>query len=212
MRKPALHALHDRTGDGYAYRAELSAFVDEPLLSPHPVLRDELDLPGAWFETIGMNLSAIAATPTGRTAVRQEWISRAFPEYTGNPAPQITEWARAHGDFHAANLTTRPHDPRLGRLGHCSPGIRLPDADHDKGGDRQLHPASPDDRRPLGPAVSDDAVGLIHQPRPAPLGQQHRPAVPHRRVRRREEHRRRALHPPRHQRDARDRVTTKATP
>ncbi|WP_217573663.1 hypothetical protein [Streptomyces sp. GbtcB7] len=162
VRKPALHALHDRTGDGYAYRAELSAFVDEPLLSPHPVLRDELDLPGPWFETIRTNLSAIAATPTDRTAMRQEWISRAVPEYTGHPAPQITQWACAHGDFHAANLTTRPHDPRLGRLGHCSPGIRLPDADHDKGGDRQLHQASPDDRRPLGPAVSDDAVGLIH--------------------------------------------------
>ncbi|MEV4451768.1 MULTISPECIES: hypothetical protein [Streptomyces] len=71
-----------------------------------------------------MNLSAIAATPTGRTAVRQEWISRAFPEYTGHPAPQITQWACAHGDFHAANLTTRPHDPRLGKLGHRSPGIR----------------------------------------------------------------------------------------
>ncbi|MER5536701.1 hypothetical protein [Streptomyces mirabilis] len=77
VRKPAFHALYDRISDGYAYRAELSAFVDEPLLSPDRVPRDELDLPGAWFETIRMNLSAIAATPTDRTAVRQEWISRA---------------------------------------------------------------------------------------------------------------------------------------
>ena len=37
------------------------------------------------------------------------------------------------------------------------------------------------------PLFSDDAVGPDppHQPRPAPLGQQHRPAVPDRRVRRR---------------------------
>lgn len=88
VRKPALHALHDRTSDGYAYRAELSAFVDEPLLSPDPVLRDELDLPGSWFETIRTNLSAIAATPTDRTAVRQEWISRAVPEYTATRHPR----------------------------------------------------------------------------------------------------------------------------
>ncbi|MGW1501961.1 hypothetical protein ACWCQW_25900 [Streptomyces mirabilis] len=54
-----------------------AAFIDEPLLSPERVLRDELDLPGAWFETIRMNVSAIAATLTDRTTVRQEWISRA---------------------------------------------------------------------------------------------------------------------------------------
>ncbi|MGW1503396.1 hypothetical protein ACWCQW_33455 [Streptomyces mirabilis] len=108
VRKPAFHALYDRTSDGYAYRAELSAFVDEPLLSPDPVLRDELDLPGRWFETIRTNLAAITATPTDRTAVRQERISRAVPEYTGHPAPRITQWACAYGDFDAANLTTGP--------------------------------------------------------------------------------------------------------
>ncbi|MET7778680.1 hypothetical protein ABZU94_02510 [Streptomyces mirabilis] len=108
VRKPAFQGLCDWTSDGYAYRAELSAFVDEALLSPDLVLRDELDLPDALFETIRMNLSAIAATPTDRIAVRQEWISRAVPEYTGHPAPRITEWACAHGDFHAVNLTTGP--------------------------------------------------------------------------------------------------------
>ncbi|WP_181648743.1 hypothetical protein [Streptomyces sp. WAC00263] len=45
VREPALRALHDRTCDGHTYRGELSAFVDEPLLFPDPVLRDELDLP-----------------------------------------------------------------------------------------------------------------------------------------------------------------------
>ncbi|MFD9286627.1 hypothetical protein ACFWD7_57885 [Streptomyces mirabilis] len=60
----------------------MSAFVDETFLSPALVLRDELDLPGALFETIRMNLSAIAATPTDRVAVRQAWISRAVPGCT----------------------------------------------------------------------------------------------------------------------------------
>jgi len=106
VRKPALHGLCDWTGDGgYAYRAELTAYIDEPVLSPDPVLRHELDLTDAWFETIRTSLSAIAHTTTDRTAVRQEWISRAVPEYTGHPAPHISEWTCAHGDFHAANLT-----------------------------------------------------------------------------------------------------------
>ncbi|MGW0728696.1 hypothetical protein [Streptomyces mirabilis] len=105
VRKPALHALHDRTGDGYAYRAELSAFVDEPLLSPHPVLRDELDLPGPWFETIRTNLSAIAATPTDRTAMRQEWISRAVPS---TPA---TRHPRSHNGPARTATSTPPTSP-----------------------------------------------------------------------------------------------------
>ncbi|MEV6946771.1 hypothetical protein AB0N07_33350 [Streptomyces sp. NPDC051172] len=105
VRKPTLHALHDHAGDGYAYRTELTAYVDEPVLSPDPVLRQELNLTDAWFATIRTTLSTIAATPTDRTAVRQEWISRAVPEYTGQPAPQIQHWDCAHGDFHAANLT-----------------------------------------------------------------------------------------------------------
>ncbi|WND32803.1 hypothetical protein RI578_42585 (plasmid) [Streptomyces sp. BB1-1-1] len=105
VRKPALHALHDHTDDGYAYRAELTAYVDEPVLSRDPVLRHELDLTDAWFTTIRKTLSTIATVLTDRTAVRQEWISRAVPEYTGQPAPHIQHWECAHGDFHAANLT-----------------------------------------------------------------------------------------------------------
>lgn len=105
VRKPALHALHDHARDGHAYRTELTAYVDEPVLSPDPVLRHELDLTDAWFTTIRSTLSTIAATSTDRTAVRQEWISRAVPEYTGQPAPLIQYWDCAHGDFHTANLT-----------------------------------------------------------------------------------------------------------
>ncbi|MGK5627160.1 phosphotransferase [Streptomyces sp. URMC 123] len=105
VRKPALHGLYDWATGPYAYRAELTAYVDEPVLSSEPVLRRELDLSDGWFATIRTSLTAIAATATDRTAVRQEWISRAVPAYTGRPAPRITQWTCAHGDFHAANLT-----------------------------------------------------------------------------------------------------------
>ncbi|MFD8001750.1 hypothetical protein [Streptomyces mirabilis] len=83
----------------------MSAFVDEPLLSPDPVLRDELDLPGAWFETIRTNLSAIAATPADRIAVRQEWIARAVPEYTA------TRHLRSHNGPARAATCTPPSSP-----------------------------------------------------------------------------------------------------
>ncbi|MFB9394174.1 hypothetical protein ACFPM3_20665 [Streptomyces coeruleoprunus] len=106
VRRPTLHAVHDWSSDGYANRAELTTYVDEPVLAPDPVLRHELHLTDEWFENIRGSLATIAATPTDRTAVRQEWISRAVPQYTGRPAPRITEWTCAHGDFHAANLTT----------------------------------------------------------------------------------------------------------
>ncbi|MFF1959359.1 hypothetical protein ACFVWX_20535 [Streptomyces sp. NPDC058220] len=92
VRKPALHGVHDAIRDGHAYRAELTEFADEPILSPEPVLRGELDLPGTWFTSLRTDLDTIAGTATDRIAVRQQWIDRAVPEYTGRPAPRITEW------------------------------------------------------------------------------------------------------------------------
>lgn len=105
VRKPALHARHDHTDSGHAYRAELTAYINEPVLSADPVLHHELELPDSWFATIRTTLSAIAATSTERTAVRQEWITRSVSQYTGQPAPEITEWGCPHGDFGTANRT-----------------------------------------------------------------------------------------------------------
>ncbi|MEU1439652.1 hypothetical protein ABZ438_37130 [Streptomyces sp. NPDC005786] len=105
VQKPALHAIRDMEIDGYAYRAELTEYVDSPVLSPQPALGAEVDLTVSWLRTIRTNLDTIAATPTDRTAVRQQWIDRAVPTYTGRPAPQITDWTCAHGDFHLANIT-----------------------------------------------------------------------------------------------------------
>lgn len=106
VRKPALHAIRDAFHDGHAYRAELTAFTDEPVLSPTgPVLHGERDLPDTWFKSLRADLDTIAATMTDRTGVRQQWIDRAVPEFTGHPAPHITDWTCAHGDFHPGNLT-----------------------------------------------------------------------------------------------------------
>ncbi|MFI1018150.1 hypothetical protein [Streptomyces sp. NPDC020965] len=106
VRKPALHAIRDTATAEYAYRAELTQYIHEPALSPEPVLRAEVDLHDSWFTAIRADLETIAATPTERTSVRQQWIDRAVPTFTGRPAPQITDWTCAHGDFHLANITT----------------------------------------------------------------------------------------------------------
>ncbi|MEU3480863.1 phosphotransferase [Streptomyces sp. NPDC033754] len=106
VRMPTLHAIHDATTDNHAYRAELTTFVGEPVLSPNgPVLHHDLDLPDIWFKKIREDLDTVAATATDRVSVRQQWIDRAVPEFTGHPAPQISAWTCAHGDLHTGNLT-----------------------------------------------------------------------------------------------------------
>ncbi|MFF1714405.1 hypothetical protein [Streptomyces sp. NPDC058268] len=107
VRRPALISLHDQTTGDTAFRAELAEFVTAPVCSPEPVLHTELRLPDAWWTSLHAELDTIAATPTDRIAVRQEWIDRAVPKYTGRPAPVITHWETAHADLHAANVTSR---------------------------------------------------------------------------------------------------------
>ncbi|SDM73769.1 hypothetical protein SAMN04487981_102423 [Streptomyces sp. cf386] len=41
--------------------------------------------------------------PTERIAVREEYIRRAVPAYTGCDVGEV-EWSTAHGDFHWSNL------------------------------------------------------------------------------------------------------------
>jgi hypothetical protein len=106
VRRPALHGIHDLVREDTAYRAELSALVTSPVCSPDPVLRTELALSDTWWKSLRADLDTIAATSTDRTAVRQEWINRAVPQFTGHPAPAIAQWTTAHGDLQWANLTT----------------------------------------------------------------------------------------------------------
>ncbi|MFB7776223.1 hypothetical protein [Streptomyces bauhiniae] len=104
-RRPALLGLHDTTEDGTAYRAELSARLDVPVLSATPDLHQDLDLPAGWWTDLGAALAAVAATPTDRVAVRTQYMDRAIPQFVGIPAPAAPHWTTAHADLHWANLT-----------------------------------------------------------------------------------------------------------
>ncbi|MFJ8732286.1 hypothetical protein [Streptomyces bauhiniae] len=107
-RRPALLGLHDTTENGTAYRAELSARIDAPVLSATPDLRQELDLPDTWWSDLTDTVDLLAATPTDRIAVRTQYIERAVPQFIGIPAPAAPCWTTAHADLHWANLTAVP--------------------------------------------------------------------------------------------------------
>lgn len=104
--RPALLGVHDAFDDGTAYRAELSARVDQPVLSDDPVLQRNLQLPGSWWTSLAEVLGKVSATVTDRVAIRQEYMDRAIPEFVGIPAPAVTCWTTAHADLHWANLTS----------------------------------------------------------------------------------------------------------
>ncbi|MEU1921022.1 hypothetical protein AB0H23_35300 [Streptomyces albogriseolus] len=106
--RPALLGVHDAFDDGTAYRAELSARVDEPVLSDDPILRQNLDLPDSWWEALAETLEKLSATSTDRVVVREQYMNRAIPEFVGIPAPAVTCWTTAHADLHWANPTASP--------------------------------------------------------------------------------------------------------
>ncbi|XIE81636.1 hypothetical protein AB6O49_34735 [Streptomyces sp. SBR177] len=104
VRKPALHAVHDAH---HAYRAELTAYITEPVLSPAgPVLHTSSTCP-----TSGSSTCARTSTrsppppPTARASASSGSTAPSPPTPDARP-PQITDWTCAHGDFHPANLTT----------------------------------------------------------------------------------------------------------
>lgn len=106
INKPVLYDVLTDNDDHYAYQAELSQYINEPTCSPDPVLRTDPDLPATWWDSLKHDLTQVHSMPTSRVAVRQEWVDRSVPQFLNLPAPQITDWATAHGDLHTANLTT----------------------------------------------------------------------------------------------------------
>lgn len=116
LAKPALLGLHDWDMNGVAYRAELTEFITEPVCSPDPILRTELDLSPEWFDELRANLAIIAAVDTDRTVISQDYLDRTMPQFLDVAAGRATRapaWTTAHGDVHFANLT--------------APGLRLLD-------------------------------------------------------------------------------------
>ncbi|MFI1303378.1 hypothetical protein [Streptomyces sioyaensis] len=102
--RPRLMGLADWSADGWDYRAELYEFVTMPQVSPSPVLHHGVDLPDVWWHDLHQALDRLALVGTSRQAVREQYIHRRVPEFTGITPGEIT-WTTAHGDLHWANLT-----------------------------------------------------------------------------------------------------------
>lgn len=106
--RPYLIEVRDWTGEGAAYRAELTSYVTSPACSTDPILREDLDLPASWWSSLRANLATIAAVPTSRQTLSAEYLARALPHYLSAPdiATAPPRWSTAHGDMHWANITT----------------------------------------------------------------------------------------------------------
>ncbi|MFD7787691.1 hypothetical protein ACFV4Q_32060 [Streptomyces nojiriensis] len=108
--RPDLFRIRDWTTEGYAYRAELYALAPDPMVSPRPVLDEDPGLPETWWKEMLAALDALANVPppTDREAVREEYLRRVIPEFTGHQVDDVT-WITAHGDLHYGNVTRGPH-------------------------------------------------------------------------------------------------------
>jgi hypothetical protein len=107
-RRPALLSMWETIDDGTAYRAELSARVDQPVLSDDAILHRDLGLSGSWWSDLTEALEKVVVLRTDRVAVRQQYMDRAIPQFVGIEPPAAPCWTTAHGDLHWANLTAPP--------------------------------------------------------------------------------------------------------
>ncbi|MFD9684583.1 hypothetical protein ACFWXO_02345 [Kitasatospora sp. NPDC059088] len=105
--RPRLRERRTWTEAGHGYLAELYDQITAPTITTHePILREAPDLNDAWWDALSTALDAIATVPSGRVAVRQEYLDRAMPQYLGIPIDtKVAAWTTAHGDLHWANLT-----------------------------------------------------------------------------------------------------------
>ncbi|MGW5820070.1 hypothetical protein [Streptomyces noursei] len=96
--------IADYHEDHWDYRAELYARTPDPAVSPSPVLQEEPHLPPDWWTSLRDSLNALSTVHTERVAIREEYMRRVIPQYTGHTIDTI-KWTTAHGDLHWANLT-----------------------------------------------------------------------------------------------------------
>ncbi|MFF2813607.1 hypothetical protein ACFVT2_41875 [Streptomyces sp. NPDC058000] len=64
--------------------------------SPVAAVDDDVQLPDTWWQDLNQALDHLAGVPTSRQAVREQYIRRRVPEYTGINPGEIT-FTSAHG-------------------------------------------------------------------------------------------------------------------
>ncbi|WP_329138088.1 hypothetical protein OG552_29550 [Streptomyces sp. NBC_01476] len=103
--RPRLHAVHDWSEADYAYRAELYERVHASSLSKTALAPASIRLPDTWWTSLRVALAAVASTPTDRTAVRQERLHWAMPQFLETDLDTtVPQWSTTHADIQWSNL------------------------------------------------------------------------------------------------------------
>lgn len=107
VRRPSVVRVEEWDDGPRRFRAELMTLVDAVRCSPTPELRTVPSVDARWWASLRASLEALARTPTSRTAMTGEGVSRNLLVFFGiDVDPSLIEWSAAHGDLQWTNLTT----------------------------------------------------------------------------------------------------------
>lgn len=102
--RPALRSVTQWVEGDRAYRAEVYDLLTERLVSASPVIQADPDLPAEWWSSLRDAIDNLgSADHLNRDAVREVYIRRRVPEFTG-VVPGEIQWTTAHGDLHWSNV------------------------------------------------------------------------------------------------------------
>lgn len=104
--RPRLHAVHDWSEQAFAYRAELYERIHSKPLSQTALAPEDLRLSDTWWSNLRQALASIASTQTRRTAIRQQRLEWAMPQFLETSLDtRVPQWSTAHADIQWSNLT-----------------------------------------------------------------------------------------------------------
>ena len=87
-------------------RAEVMTLVEGRPCSSTDVLREEIDLPDAWWSELRRTIDVLSTTPTLRVNAGHDKVARRVNAAGGLVMPDSYDQQTVHGDLHWANLLT----------------------------------------------------------------------------------------------------------
>lgn len=103
--RPRLRDSRNWSHETWEYRAELYDRLAGRSISQTAALTTAADLPPRWWAALRSALADVAAVPTDRRTIEQQYLDWAMPKFLGRPLDTETRsWVTAHGDLHWANL------------------------------------------------------------------------------------------------------------
>ncbi|MGH3928410.1 MAG: aminoglycoside phosphotransferase [Pseudonocardiaceae bacterium] len=104
--KPAVLDMAEWEETGRRVRAELMTLAPGTRISADMALRQPVDLDEEWWNELRGSLDALAAHPTDRVCLEEQFVPRRLLAAFGMELdPAHLTWSTAHGDVHWANLT-----------------------------------------------------------------------------------------------------------